>query len=99
MKKKRIITLFITGCICLMIVISIYFIFNHNQKYSYEWEEVKTSSIGQYRLFVNDVKGRHINGSVRLVYINGKSKRVDVDKKGLLYVKSIVLEVRNPNKR
>ena len=93
--KKKI---FFIGCFLIVVVICIYF-FYPDESYSYEWVPVKDSAIGQYRLYINDSRGRHIDGVARLVYINGKTKRVMVDKEGLLYVKSIVVEVRNPNKR
>lgn len=93
MRKKWI--LFV---VILLTIIAI-LVFQSNQKYSYEWVKEKDSAIGQYRLYVNNSFGKHIDGTVRIVYINGKTKRVNVDKNGLLYVKSIVAEVRNPNKR
>lgn len=70
-----------------------------NEKYTYEWVEVEDSAIGQYKLYINNSKGKHIDGTVRLVYINGKTKRVEVDEEGLLYLKEIVKEVRNPKGR
>ncbi len=86
------------GFLIIMLIVA-FIVYFGNQKYSYEWIEVKESSIGQYRLYVNNQFGQHVNGTVRIVYINGKSKRVNVDKTGLLYVKSVVADVRNPNKR
>ena len=53
----------------LLFLVTIY-IFIENQKYSYEWKEIKESSIGQYTLYINDVFGNHIDGTARLVYIN-----------------------------
>ena len=97
MKSKK----FIIIGIILIVILSIgsFWLIKTNQKYTYEWVEVKTSSVGQYKLYVNNSWGKHIDGTVRLVFINGKSKKVEVDKEGLLYPKSIVSEVRNPNKR
>ncbi len=95
MKKKRM----IITILVLLVLVGAGFWYQIHQEYTYEWVKVKDSSIGQYRLYVNNSFGRHINGTVRIVYINGKSKRVDVDKEGLLYVKNIVAEVRNPNRR
>ena len=69
------------------------------EKYTYQWIEEKDSSIGQYRLYINDSKGNHINGTARIVYVNGKTKRVDISKKVNLYVKSVISEVRNVDKR
>ena len=95
MKKK---ILIISLIIILISVISIYKI-NSKETYTYEWIKEKDSAIGQYRLYINDKKGNHIDGTARLVYVNGKTKRIEIDKKGLLYVKAVVAEVRNPNKR
>ena len=95
MKKK---ILIISLIIILISVISIYKI-NSKEIYTYEWIKEKDSAIGQYRLYINDKKGNHIDGTARLVYVNGKTKRIEIDKKGLLYVKAVVAEVRNPNKR
>ena len=95
MKKK---ILIISIIIILVSVISIYKI-NSKETYTYEWIKEKDSAIGQYRLYINDKKGNHIDGTARLVYVNGKTKRIEIDKKGLLYVKAVVAEVRNPNKR
>ena len=95
MKKK---ILIISIIIILVSVISIYKI-NSKEIYTYEWIKEKDSAIGQYRLYINDKKGNHIDGTARLVYVNGKTKRIEIDKKGLLYVKAVVAEVRNPNKR
>ena len=93
MKKKWAI---ITIILLVIIAIAVY---QSKQKYTYEWVKEKNSAIGKYRLYVNNSFGKHIDGTVRIVYINGKTKRVNVDKNGLLYIKSIVAEVRNPNKR
>ena len=95
MKKK---VLIISLIIILISVISIYKM-NSKETYTYEWIKEKDSAIGQYRLYINDKKGNHIDGTARLVYVNGKTKRIEIDKKGLLYVKAVVAEVRNPNKR
>ncbi len=89
----------IVSC-CVIVVFMLFLcIFTIREKYTYEWVKVDNSSIGQYILYINNYRGEHINGTARLVYINGKTKRVDIDKKGLLYVKNIVAEVRNPDKR
>ncbi len=96
MKKKIIIPIAIILLTTVLILVT-----NINQKeeYSYEWIKEKESTIEQYRLYINDKKGKHIDGTARLVFINGKTKRVEIDKEGLLYVKSVVAEVRNPSKR
>ena len=97
MKNKKKLILIIS----IIIIITTTIIINLNKKetYTYEWKKEKDSAVGQYRLYINDKKGNHINGTARLVYVNGKTKRVNIDKEGLLYVKSVVSEVRNPNKR
>lgn len=95
MKKKVVIVSII---IILISLIGIYKI-NSKETYTYEWIKEKDSAIGQYRLYINDKKGNHIDGIARLVYVNGKTKRIEIDKTGLLYVKAVVAEVRNPNKR
>lgn len=66
---------------------------------TYKWVKEEKSSIGQYRLYVNDKKGKHIKGRVMLTYLNGKSKYVDVSEKGNLYVKSVIKKVSNPRRR
>ena len=70
-----------------------------DEVYTYEWVEERDSAIGQYRLFINDSRGRHVDGVARLVFINGKTARVSINKEGVLYVKSVVSAVRNPKKR
>lgn len=97
MKKKVVLILFIF--LVIIGIIGGLYVHKSNQKYTYEWVEVEDSSIGQYMLYVNNSRGKHVDGTVRLVYINGETKKVEVDKDGLLYLKSIVLEVRNPQKR
>ena len=96
MKKKIIIPITI-----ILLTTSLILVTNINKKeeYTYEWIKEKESTIEQYRLYINNQKGEHIDGTARLVFINGKTKRVEIDKEGLLYVKSVVSEVRNPNKR
>ena len=98
-KKKKIMLisflfLFIVG----FVGFGIYY-YDKNQTYTYEWVKVEDSSVGQYRLFIKNSFGKPVDGTARLVYINGKTKKVDVDKEGLLYVKDVVAEVRNPRKR
>ena len=99
MKKKKIV-LIIVGLILLIGVGlgGMYFL-KKKQTYTYEWVEEKDSSIGQYRLYINNSRGKHIDGTARLVFINGKTKKVEIDKEGTLYVKNVVADVRNPMKR
>ena len=96
MKKKIIIPILIILLTTVLILVTN---LNNKEEYTYEWIKEKESTIEQYRLYINNQKGEHIDGTARLVFINGKTKRVEIDKEGLLYVKSVVSEVRNPNKR
>lgn len=97
-KNKRKIII-ISSCVVAFFVIVGVIFSNINNKYTYEWVKVDNSSVGQYLLYINNYRGKHVDGTARLVYINGKTKRVNIDKDGLLYVKNIVAEVRNPDKR
>ena len=96
MKKGKI--FIIVGVVVLLLVCGFIY-FNNNQKYSYEWIKVEDSAIGQYKLYVNNSFGKHIDGTVRLVFINGKTKKVNIDKEGTLFIKDVVSDVRNPMKR
>lgn len=99
MKRKKI----------LIIVLSLFIIFlgftgliiskNYNEQITYEWVEEKQSSIGQYRLFINNSKGKHIDGKIRITYLNGKSEVVEISSDGELYVKNIIKKVENPRKK
>ena len=99
-KKKMLI---IMGCVSIVTiiitVIGLNVINPKNETYTYEWVEEVDSSIGQYILYVNDSKGNHIDGTVRITYLNGKSEKVEIDKDGVLYVKSAIKSVSNPNKK
>ena len=97
MKKVKIILIVLF--LVVLIGGGIYYFYDKNQTYTYEWVEVEDSAVGQYKLYVNNSLGMHVDGTVRLVYINGKTKKVEVPKEGLLYVKDVVSEVRNPMKR
>lgn len=99
MKKKKIIIICLIMILLIIGTIFGIYYYEKNQTYTYEWIEEKDSSVGQYRLYINDSRGKHIDGTARLVYINGKTKKVNVDKEGLLYVKNVVSDVRNPMKR
>lgn len=96
--RKKIIIISIILLLIIGVGVSFWY-YKSNETFTYEWVEIEDSSIGQYRLYINDSKGKHIDGSARLVFINGKTKKVDIDKEGLLYVKGIVSEVQNPKKR
>lgn len=96
-KKKNIILLTLITIIILTAVG--YKLYQNNDKYTYEWIEVKESTIGQYRLYVNNSYGKHIDGKVRITYLNGQSETVDVPKEGTIYVKDIIVKVSNPKKK
>ena len=97
--KKKIVIIFI-----LLIIITIFsFLFinkeKNDEKYSYDWVEVKGSTIGQYRLYVNNSKKKHVDGKARITYLNGKSEVVSIPKKGSLYVKKIITKVSNVKRK
>lgn len=94
MKKNKLII--IVG-IVLVIIISLFVLFKNN-KYSYKWVDEKESTINQSRLYVVDKFGRHIDGKVTITYLNGKSEEVEISKNGELYVKDIIIEVKNPRR-
>lgn len=98
MKKKKVKIFIIIIVIVLLVGFGISY-FNKNQTYTYEWVKVEDSAIGQYKLYVNNSFGKHIDGTVRLVFINGKTKKVDVSKEGTLFVKDVISDVRNPMRR
>ena len=68
-------------------------------KCTYEWEQIDESLVGQYKLYVNDYFGNHVNGSVYITYINGKSEKVLVNKEGNIYIKKIIKDVNNPRRK
>ena len=99
MKKKLLMIIAIVVIISIIIVFVIIGNNNKNKsKYEYEWEEVQDSTIGQYRLYVNDKNGNHIDGHVDITYLNGKKETVEISKEGTLYVKSIIKDVSNVKK-
>lgn len=73
------------------------FILKSNE-YTYEWIDEPESVIGQSRLYVNNKLGKHVEGKVTITYLNGNSEEISVSKDGILYVKSIIKEVRNPRR-
>ena len=93
MKKKLILI------ICLSIIIIFLLIyFTRPNNYKYEWVDEPESIIGQSRLYVNNEYGKHVNGKVTITYLNGKSEEIEISKDGVLYVKSIIKEVKNPRR-
>lgn len=95
-KKKR---LTIVIIIILVIIVSIITIKKINRPTSYVWIKDENSVINQQRLYVVNRFKKHIKGYVRITYKNGKSEKVLIDKKGKLYVKSVVKKVNVINKR
>lgn len=99
LKKKNIAKIIIV----IVLVIGLFFgykIYKKNYEIcSYKWVKEEKSSIGQYRLYVNDKNGKHVDGRVMITYLNGKSKYVEISSKGNLYVKSIIKKISNPRRR
>ena len=60
-----------------------------NITYSIKWEEVKSSSVGQYMLYIVSSKGEKVSGVVTIT-VAGKSSDVNVTKEGKMYIKSAV---------
>lgn len=60
-----------------------------NITYSIKWEEVKSSSVGQYMLYIVSSKGKKVSGVVTIT-VAGKSSDVNVTKEGKMYIKSAV---------
>ncbi len=60
-----------------------------NVTYSVKWEEVKNSSIGQYKLYIVSSKGEKVSGVVTIT-VAGKSSDVSITKDGKMYIKSAV---------
>lgn len=85
--------------IAILIIIFMFVIFRfYYLKCDYEWEKIQDSSVEQYKLYVNDYFGNHINGIVTITYINGKSENVKISKNGIIYIKSIIKSVDNPKR-
>ena len=97
--KKKIAIILITLIIIIALAIVGYKMYQNSDKYTYEWVEVKESTIGQYTLYVNNSTGKHIAGTVRITYLNGESETVEIPKEGTMYVKDIIVKVSNPKKK
>lgn len=96
MKK---IMLFILLALFILLVLSTFVIKQNNNAYSYEWVKEKNSVINQQRLYVNNKNNKHIEGYVRITYINNNSEKIMISKEGKLFVKSIVKKVKVINER
>lgn len=95
MKGKYVILLVV---VIIIIVTSSIILINKYNQVSYEWVLEKESTIGQYRLYINDLNGKHIDGKINITYINDKSEVIEVSKDGVLYVKNIIASVSNPKR-
>lgn len=98
MKKKNIIIIIISIIVILLAFLG-YKTIKNNDKYTYEWIEVKDSSIGQYTLYIKDSFGKYVDGTVKITYLNGATETIDVPKEGVLYVKNTIINVSNPKKK
>ena len=98
MKNKKVIIVAIIISVIILTFIC-YKVYKGKDNYSYEWVEVKDSSIGQYMLYVNNSIGNHIDGTIKITYLNGASETIDVPKEGILYVKDTIVNVSNPKKK
>ena len=94
MKQKII----IISLIIVIVLSTTILLLNNSSEYNYEWVDERNSIINQSRLFVNDSSGKHIDGKVTITYLNGKSEEVSISKDGVLYVRSIIKNVKNPKK-
>lgn len=90
--KKRLLIIFSCVSLCFLT-------YTVMSKCTYEWEKIDESLIGQYKLYVKDCFGNHVNGTVHITYINGKSEKVSVDKSGNIYVKKVIKDVKNPRRK
>lgn len=99
LKKKNVVKILIL----IVIVIGLFFgykIYKKNYEIcSYKWVKEEKSYVGQYRLYVNDKNGKHVDGSVMLTYLNGKVEYVNVSSKGNLYIKKTIKKVSNPRRK
>ncbi len=67
--------------------------------YSYSLEKEEKSVVNQYRLYVNNKNGKHIDGKVDITYLNGKKQTIKVNKDGKLIIKSVIKKIDNPKRR
>ena len=66
---------------------------NKKITYSYEWQRIDSSSVGEYYLYIVSSEGKKVSGKVNIMYSNGKSKEHDVPASGIKLVKSAVSSV------
>ena len=98
LNKKKIIILIIILLLLIGLFLSFKMI-NNNDAYSYEWVKEKDSVINQQRLYVNNKRGKHINGYVRITYLNDNSRKEEIKKEGKLFVRSVIKKVKVINRR
>ena len=72
---------------------------SNNMPVSYEWVNEKDSVINQQRLYINNKNKKHIEGYVRITFLDGNSIKEKIPKEGKVYVESVVKEVKVINKR
>lgn len=99
LKKKKLLVLIVVPVLVIGLFIGYKSYKRDYEICTYKWVKEEKSSIGQYRLYVSDNKGKHVKGRVMLTYLNGKSKYVDVSVNGNLYVKNVIKKVSNPRRR
>lgn len=100
-KKKKLIITIISVIVLLLVSGILIFKFqeSNNNPVSYEWIKEESSVINQQRLYVNNKNKKHIEGYVRITYLNGNSVKEKIPKEGKMYVKSVVKKVKVINKR
>lgn len=62
--------------------------------YSIEWEQIQSSSIGQYRLYIKSSEGNYVSGKIEYETIDGDKGTEDVSKSGIVFVKSVIKTVK-----
>ena len=102
MDKKKKILIVIVFIISILLVSGI-LIFkiqeSNNMPVSYEWVKEKDSIVNQQRLYINNKNKKHIEGYVRITFLDGNSIKEKIPKEGKVYVESVVKEVKVINKR
>lgn len=92
-KKKLLISFLI------LIVFILSFLFIRSKSYSYSLVKEEKSVVNQYRLYVTNKNGKHIDGTVDVTYLNGKKQTIEVTKDGKLIIKSVIKKIDNPKRR
>jgi hypothetical protein len=99
MNKKKKLIAFIIVLVLVLLIVGIILFKDYNKPASYEWIKEENSVINQQRLYINNKNDKHIEGYVRITYLNGTSKKELIPKEGKMYVKSVIKEVKVINKR